>query len=143
MNLKSSGSKCPSNRPSYRAPPQISIATHTSAYPTTTRQDHEKMLTLIINVLEFHRILPNVVNNFKPTPRVFLIAREQLVLKLNTAPRIPRILDKPTSIIINKDNLTTENETNLSTNETTRRNKVSGERFLYTVSTRLWPVNAE
>lgn len=91
------------------------------------------MLTLIINVLVFHRTEPNVVDNFKPPTRVFLIAREQLVLQLNTAPRLPRIVDKPTPIIINKNNMTTENETDLSKNETISRNKVGRERVICTM----------
>lgn len=78
------------------------------------------------NVFEFYR--PHVpLKNFKTDHLKFIITREQLILQLNTAPRLPQKVDKTTPIIINRMNETTKNETSPNKNETTNRNKVSRE----------------
>ncbi|KAL9982816.1 hypothetical protein ACROYT_G004923 [Oculina patagonica] len=75
---------------------------------------------------------PHVTDNFKPqVGPPFTIAREQLILQLNTAPRLPPKVDTytPTPIITKptnrKYNMSTENETSTSKNETASRNKTN------------------
>jgi len=78
------------------------------------------------NFFKFHRTEPNVVDNFKPVAPTFTIAREKLIVKLNTAPRIPPEVIKPTSKVTNKsNNVTIRNETSPSKNITKNENLVS------------------
>ncbi|KAL9982927.1 hypothetical protein ACROYT_G005042 [Oculina patagonica] len=70
-----------------------------------------------------YRTDTSVKDNFKPVAPTFTIAREQLILQLNTAPRLPTNVNLPTPIITkSKNNETTKNETSSTKNETTGRN---------------------
>jgi len=78
------------------------------------------------NFFKFHRTEPNIVDNFRPVAPTFTITREKLIVKLNTAPRIPEEEIKPTLRVTDKNNnVTTGNETSPNKTMTTTKNLVS------------------
>lgn len=85
---------------------------------------HDLKLTFF---LEFLSTLPNVKGNFgRPQPPSFSIARQELVLQLNTAPLVPEVVEKPAVNIINsKNNVTGKNDTNSNETRITHKNVVS------------------
>jgi len=63
------------------------------------------------------------VESFKPDPPIFTIAREKLIVKLNTAPRMPPEMVKLTPKVTNKShNVTAGNETSANKSTTTTKN---------------------
>jgi len=64
--------------------------------------------------------------NFKLVASTYFITRENLIVELNTDPRIPPEVIKPTSKVTNKSNyMTTGNEKSPNKNITTNKNSVS------------------
>ena len=67
-----------------------------------------------------------MIENFKPVVPTVTITREKLIFELNTAPRIPPKVIKPTSKVANSsNNMTSRDETSPSKKITTNKNSVS------------------
>ena len=92
-----------------------------------TKTECKCQLKAIIISLNFSGISqPAALENFNPPASTFTIAREKLIVKLNTAPRIPPEVVKPTSKVTHKSNdVTIGIETSSNRNITTNRNLVS------------------
>ena len=101
-----------------------------------TTEHHNNNRTLHYYFLKFHRTEPNIKDNFKPIPNTFTIERKQLIVNLNTAPRRPPEVIKPTPKVANKsNNVTTGNKTSPDKNITTNKNLVSQAHVTYVVHT--------
>ena len=91
---------------------------------------YEQQLRAIIILLSFSEITVywglSAIVNFKLAPPKFTIARKELIVKLNTALRIPPEVVKPTSKATHKSSdVTIGNETSPNKNITTNKNLVS------------------
>jgi len=89
---------------------------------------HQQQLTQLISLsFDYH-----VVESFKPDPPIFTIAREKLIVKLNTAPRMPPEMVKLTPKVTNKShNVTAGNETSANKSTTTTKNLVCQWHFMH------------
>ena len=87
-------------------------------------QQQLRAIAISLNLSE-NKILGKVINFKQATPK-FTIAREKLIVKLNTALRMPPEVIKPTPKVTHEsDEVIIGNETGLNKNITTNKKKVS------------------
>ena len=94
---------------------------------------YQQQLRAIIISLNFSEIpIVGLLPNFKVQALTITIEREKLIVKLNTAPRIPPVVVKPTLKVTRKSNeVTIGNETSPNKNLPTNKNLVSQVNIMY------------
>ena len=94
---------------------------------------YQQQLRAIIISLNFSEVPSlGLIRNFKVEALTLTIVRENLIVKLNTAPRIPPVVVKPSLKVTRKSNdVTIGNETSPNKNITTNKNLVSQVNIMY------------
>ena len=128
-----SGTKASARHVPLRTALGVSLHTESKPQPFVSGQKFVFLKNITITkatytdyFFKFHRTQPNIKENFLPVAPIFTITREKLIVKLNTAPRIPVEEVKPILKVTDKNNnMTTGNETTPNKNLTTTKNLVS------------------
>ena len=89
-------------------------------------QYQQQLRAIIISLNFSEEPVVGLIPNFKVEALTLTIVRENLIVKLNTAPRIPPVVVKPSLKVTRKSNdVTIGNETSPNKNITTNKNLVS------------------
>ena len=96
-------------------------------------QYQQQLRAIIISLNFSEEPVVGLIPNFKVQALMLTIVRENLIVKLNTAPRIPPpVVVKPSLKVTRKSNdVTIGNETSPNKNITTNKNLVSQVNIMY------------